>query len=73
MLVRFLDPDAGRITVDGLDLRELRLADLRREIVLVDQSPHLFNASIAENISYARPEATRQELNPPGAKRAWMN
>jgi ATP-binding cassette, subfamily B, bacterial len=62
LLVRFLDPDAGRITVDGLDLRELRLADLRREIVLVDQTPHLFNASIAENISYARPEAARAEI-----------
>jgi ATP-binding cassette subfamily B protein len=62
LLVRFLDPDAGRITIDGLDLRELRLEDLRREVVLVDQSPHIFNASIAENISYARPDATRREI-----------
>jgi ATP-binding cassette subfamily B protein len=66
LLVRFLDPDAGRITVDGLDLRELRLADLRREIVLVDQTAHLFNSSIAENISYAQPAATRSEIETAG-------
>lgn len=66
LLVRFLDPDAGRITVDGLDLRELRLHDLRREVVLVDQAPHIFNASIAENISYARPEATRAQIEAAG-------
>jgi ATP-binding cassette subfamily B protein len=65
-LVRFLDPDAGRITVDGLDMRELRLADLRREIVLVDQTAHLFNTSIAENISYAQPAATRSEIETAG-------
>jgi ATP-binding cassette, subfamily B, bacterial len=62
LLVRFLDPDAGRITVDGLDLRHICLADLRREIVLVEQTPHLFNASIAENISYACPGAARIEI-----------
>ena len=59
LLVRFLDPDSGRVMVDGLDLREARLADLRREIVLVEQTPHLFNASIADNISYASPETSR--------------
>jgi ATP-binding cassette, subfamily B, bacterial len=62
LLVRFLDPDAGRITADGVDLREVRLNDLRREIVLVDQMPHLFNSSIAENISYSRPESPRAEI-----------
>jgi len=66
LLVRFIDPDAGRITVDGVDLRALRLEDLRREIVLVDQAPHLFNASIAENISYSRPESTRAEIEAAG-------
>jgi ATP-binding cassette subfamily B protein len=66
LLVRFLDPDAGRITVDGVDLRDVRLEDLRREIVLVDQSPHLFNSSIAENISYSRPEAKRSEIEAAG-------
>jgi ATP-binding cassette subfamily B protein len=66
LLVRFIDPDAGRITVDGLDLRAMRLEDLRREIILVDQSPHLFNSSIAENISYSRPESTRPEIEAAG-------
>jgi len=68
LLVRFLDPDAGRITVDGVDLRRFRLEDLRREIVLVDQSPHLFNSSIAENISYSRPESTRAEVERAGSE-----
>jgi len=62
LLVRFLDPDDGRITIDGRDIRDLCLEDLRREIVLVDQSPHLFNATIAENISYARPETSRSQI-----------
>jgi ATP-binding cassette subfamily B protein len=66
LLVRFLDPDAGSIAVDGVDIRMVRLEDLRREIVLVDQSPHLFNSSIAENISYSRPESTRAEVEAAG-------
>jgi ATP-binding cassette, subfamily B, bacterial len=66
LLVRFLDPDSGRITVDGLDLREARLEDLRREIILVDQVPHLFNCSVAENISYSRPESTREQIESAG-------
>lgn len=66
LLVRFLDPDAGRITVDGIDLRDFRLDDLRREIVLVDQTPHLFHSSVAENISYSHPEATRAEVEAAG-------
>lgn len=66
LLVRFLDPDAGRVVVDGQDIRDVRLDDLRREIVLVDQAPHLFNATIAENISYARPEAARSEIEAAG-------
>jgi ATP-binding cassette subfamily B protein len=66
LLVRFLDPDSGRITMDGMDLRELRLKDLRQEVVLVDQSPHIFNASIAENISYARPQAARADIEAAG-------
>jgi ATP-binding cassette, subfamily B, bacterial len=66
LLARFLDPDSGRITVDGRDLRELRLEDLHREIVLVDQTPHLFHTSIAENISYSRPEAARADIEAAG-------
>ena len=57
LLVRFQDPAAGAIRLDGRDLRDLRLADLRREIMLVDQSPYLFQATVRENILYARPDA----------------
>ncbi|HXA48804.1 MAG TPA: ABC transporter ATP-binding protein, partial [Candidatus Acidoferrum sp.] len=62
LLVRFHDPSAGVIRLDGHDLRDLRLADLRREVMLVDQSPYLFQATVRENILYARPEASEAEL-----------
>jgi ATP-binding cassette, subfamily B, bacterial len=68
LLVRFLDPDSGRITIDGADLRDLRLEALRREIVLVDQTAHLFNASIAENIAYAQPQSTRAQIESAGTQ-----
>jgi len=57
LLVRYLDPQQGRILIDGIDLRDIRLDDLRREIILVDQAPYLFNDSIAANIGFAMPEA----------------
>jgi ATP-binding cassette subfamily B protein len=57
LLVRFYDPDAGTICIDGRDLRSLPLSDLRRAVMLVDQAPYLFHASIRENIAYARPGA----------------
>ncbi|HLK63195.1 MAG TPA: ABC transporter ATP-binding protein [Bryobacteraceae bacterium] len=66
LLVRYLDPDQGRILIDGTDLRRFRLADVREQILLVDQSPYLFHATIAENIAYARPGATRQEIEAAG-------
>ncbi len=66
LLVRFLDPDGGRILIDGQDIRDVRLEDLRREVVLVDQAPHLFNATIAENISYARPDTSRSDIEAAG-------
>ena len=62
LLVRLLDPAEGRILLDGCDLRELRLTDVRRHVVRVDQEPPIFNASIAENIRYTRPEATDAEV-----------
>jgi ATP-binding cassette subfamily B protein len=67
LLVRYLDPDSGRILIDGVDLRSVRLDDLRRQAMLVDQTPYLFNASIAENIAYARPEASRGEIEAAGS------
>ena len=62
LLLRFYDPQAGTIRLDGHDLRDVRLADLRREVVLVEQTAFLFNATIAENIRYGRPDATREEI-----------
>jgi ATP-binding cassette, subfamily B, bacterial len=67
LLVRYLDPDQGRILINGVDLRSVRLADLRDQVMLVDQSPYLFNASIAENISYAKPGALREEIEAAGS------
>jgi len=52
LMVRLYDPDAGSIQIDGIDLREFRLADLRRHIVLVEQDTFLFNGTIEENIRY---------------------
>src|SRR5580700_298192 len=68
LLVRFYDPDAGAIRIDGRDLRDLRLADVRHAMMLVDQAPYLFHASVRENIAYARPDATDDEIA--GAARA---
>ena len=62
LIVRYLDPDEGRITIDGRDIRELRLHDLRREVILLDQSPYLFNDTIAANISFAMPDAPRSAI-----------
>lgn len=62
LLVRLLDPAAGRILLDGHDLRDLALADVRRHIVRVDQEPPILNASMAENIRYARPDASEADV-----------
>jgi ATP-binding cassette subfamily B protein len=62
LLLRLLDPDRGTVKLDGRDLRELRLADVRRHVVLVDQEPFIFHASVAENLRYASPDATQEQL-----------
>jgi ATP-binding cassette subfamily B protein len=62
LLLRFYDPQAGVIRLDGRDLRQVRLTDLRREVVLVEQTAFMFNATIAENIRYGCPNATREEI-----------
>ncbi len=62
LVLRLLDPDSGTVRLDGYDLRTVRLADLRSRVVLVDQEPFVFHASIAENLRYARPDATMQDL-----------
>ena len=58
LLLRLIDPDQGTVRIDGHDLRELRLADLRRHVQVVDQQPALFHASIADNVRYASPDAS---------------
>jgi ATP-binding cassette, subfamily B, bacterial len=63
LLVRQLDPTAGRILLDGRDLRELRLTDVRRHMVVVEQDPFIFNTSVAENIRYARPDAGAADVD----------
>lgn len=62
LLVRFYDPSAGCVRLDGRDLRDYRLADLRRQFSIVLQEPVLFSTTIEENIAYARPGASHDEI-----------
>lgn len=62
LLLRLMDPQSGRITLDGVDLSDLTLASLRGQIGLVSQQVMLFNASVAENIAYGRVDASREEI-----------
>jgi ATP-binding cassette subfamily B protein len=62
LLVRAYDPDRGRITFGGVDLRDAPLDELRRRIVFVPQEGHLFSGTIADNVRLARPEATDAEV-----------
>jgi ATP-binding cassette subfamily B protein/subfamily B ATP-binding cassette protein MsbA len=62
LLPRFFDPTEGEVKLDGVDLRQLRLKDLRQQIALVLQEPILLPASIAENIAYGNPRASRAEI-----------
>ncbi|MCH7823225.1 MAG: ABC transporter ATP-binding protein [Acidobacteria bacterium] len=62
LALRHLDPDAGVVSLDGYDLRDLRLEDVRRHIVSVEQEPFVFNTTIGENIRYARPGATDEQV-----------
>jgi ATP-binding cassette, subfamily B, bacterial MsbA len=62
LVPRFYEAAAGRVTVDGIDIRAMRLADLRRNIAVVSQDPVLFNNTIYANLLLGRPEATRAEV-----------
>jgi ATP-binding cassette subfamily B protein len=62
LVARLHDPDAGRITVDGVDLRDLRLADLAGIVGVVSQETYLLHASVRDNLRYARPDATDAEI-----------
>jgi ATP-binding cassette subfamily B protein len=62
LLLRLLDPDEGTVRVDGHDVRDLALDDLRHHVVLVDQEPFVFHTTVADNIRYARPDATMTQV-----------
>ena len=62
LLLRFLDPEAGRVTIGGRDLRELRQEDVRRTVAVAGQDSHLFSTSIRENLRLARPDAGDAEI-----------
>jgi ABC transporter fused permease/ATP-binding protein len=62
LLFRFYDVDAGAVRVEGVDVRSLRLAELRRALALVAQEPVLFSGSIRDNISYARDDASQEQI-----------
>lgn len=62
LIARFYEPDSGRILIDGHDIKDVTLSSLRQNISMVLQDTFLFNGTIAENIAYARPEATREEI-----------
>jgi ATP-binding cassette subfamily B protein len=62
LLMRFYDPSQGQILLDGVDLRDYRLAELRNQFAIVMQDPVLFSTSIAENIAYGRPGASFQDI-----------
>jgi len=62
LISRFYDPSAGRVTLDGVDLRMLHPKDLRRAIVMVTQEAYLFSGSVADNIAIGKPDASREEI-----------
>ena len=62
LLLRFYDPQQGRVLVDGVDVREFQYRSLRQQIAVVPQEPVLFSSSVRENIAYGRPEATIEQI-----------
>jgi ATP-binding cassette subfamily B protein len=66
LLARFYDPVAGEIRIDGIDLRELAETDLRAAVAMVTQESFLFTGSVADNVAFGRPSATRDEVEAAG-------
>ncbi|WP_455565723.1 ABC transporter ATP-binding protein [Micromonospora chersina] len=62
LISRLHDPDAGRVTVDGIDLRDVRLADLAAVVGVVSQETYLLHATVRENLRYAKPDATDADI-----------
>ena len=71
LAVSFLEPDEGRVLVDGVDLRTVKLASYRSQLGLVLQDDFLFDGTIRENLLFARPEATKEEIED-AARRAFV-
>lgn len=63
LLLRYFDPDAGAVRLDGVDVRDLALADLRAQVALVPQRPHLFAGTLGDNLRLAKPDASDAELD----------
>jgi ATP-binding cassette subfamily B protein len=66
LLARFYDPTSGAIRVDGIPLRELAEPDLRRAVAMVTQESFLFTGSVADNVAFGRPDASREEIEAAG-------
>ena len=62
LISRFYDPSEGKVTIDGVDIKDISNKDLRREVVMVTQEAYLFSGSVAENIQLGRPDATMDEV-----------
>jgi ATP-binding cassette subfamily B protein len=62
LIARLYDPDAGRVTIDGVDLRDLRLTDLAGIVGVVSQETYLLHTTVRENLRYARPDATDEQI-----------
>lgn len=62
LLLRFYNPNTGRVLIDGKDISQMNAKSLRRRVGVVAQEPVLFSGSVAENIAYAKPDATRAEI-----------
>jgi ATP-binding cassette subfamily B protein len=62
LIARFYDPSTGSVQLDGIDLRQLGESELRRSIVMVTQDGFMFSGSVADNIAFGRPDATRDEI-----------
>ena len=62
LIPRFFDPDKGRILFDGIDIRDIQLRSLRQQVAMVLQEPFLLPFSVAENIAYSQPDASREQI-----------
>jgi ABC-type multidrug transport system fused ATPase/permease subunit len=62
LIARFYDPTVGRLTLDGVDLRSIAVEELRRAVVMVTQETFLFSGTVADNLLFGRPQASREEM-----------